>query len=149
MDTKTVNPLKKCQDCIVKQESFVLQGGAGSGKTESLKDLLLYLSKNKPSARVVCITHTNNAVQEIKERIGEKYPVNTIHSFLHSLIKDYKKNIQHVIPALYTIPRMEPLAIGKDENKSEYKKTEHERYKKFYKKYASKLYSLGVPRNIG
>lgn len=142
MDTKTINPLETCQDCILKQVSFVLQGGAGSGKTESLKDLLLYLSENNPSARVVCITHTNNAVNEIKERIGEKYPVSTIHAFLHSLIKDYKKNIKHVIPALYTVPKMERLEMGMDENESEYKKAEHERYKKVYSKYASKLYSV-------
>jgi len=106
MATESMNPLELCKECIDKKISFVLQGGAGSGKTESLKDLLLYLSVKNPSARVVCITHTNNAVQEIQERIGDRYPVSTIHAFLHGLIKDYKKNIQCVIPSLYTVPKI-------------------------------------------
>lgn len=142
MATETMNPLELCKECIDKQVSFVLQGGAGSGKTESLKDLLLYLSINNPSARVVCITHTNNAVQEIQERIGDRYPVSTIHAFLHGLIKDYKKNIQCVIPALYTVPKMERLESGDSDNEKEYKKAEHERYKKIYGKFADKLYSV-------
>lgn len=137
-----MNPLEVCQNCIRDQVSFALQGGAGSGKTEALKDLLLYLSKSKPLARVVCITHTNNAVNEIKGRIGDKYPVSTIHAFLHGLIKDYKKNIKHVISDLYTVPRMERVEIGKEESESDYKKSEHERYKKVYSKYANKLYSI-------
>ena len=41
MATETINPLELCQNCIDKQMSFALQGGAGSGKTESLKDVLL------------------------------------------------------------------------------------------------------------
>ncbi|MBR0597480.1 UvrD-helicase domain-containing protein [Sinanaerobacter chloroacetimidivorans] len=142
MATKTINPLELCQDCIDKQISFVLQGGAGSGKTESLKDLLLYLSIKNPSARVVCITHTNNAVQEIQERIGDRYPVSTIHAFLHGLIKDYKKNIKCVIPALYMVSKMERLELGDDNNEKEYKKAEYERYKKIYNKFADKLYSV-------
>lgn len=142
MDTEKVTPLEMCQNCINEQISFVLQGGAGSGKTESLKDLLLYLSKSNPSTRVVCITHTNNAVQEIKARIGEKYPVSTIHAFLHSLIKDYKRNIQRVIPALYTIPKMESCELDEGEDEKDYKKAEHERYKKIYGKFADKLYSI-------
>lgn len=142
MDTTAVNPLEICQKCIDTRESFVLQGGAGSGKTESLKDLLLYLSKTNPSARVVCITHTNNAVLEIKERIGEKYPVSTIHSFLHDLIRDYKRNIKHVLPTLYTLSRMKPHELAEGENEKEYKKAEHEQYKKVYGKFADKLYSI-------
>lgn len=142
MATETMNPLEFCKECIDKQISFVLQGGAGSGKTESLKDLLLYLSIKNPSASVVCITHTNNAVQEIQERIGDRYPVSTIHAFLHGLIKDYKKNIQCVIPSLYAVPKMERLELGDDDNEKEHKKAEHERYKKIYGKFADKLYSV-------
>lgn len=142
MATETINPLELCQDYINKQISFVLQGGAGSGKTESLKDLLLYLSVKNSSARVVCITHTNNAVQEIQERIGDRYHVSTIHAFLHGLIKDYKKNIKCVIPALYTVTKMERLELGDDDNEKEHKIAEHERYKKVYSKFADKLYSV-------
>lgn len=142
MAAETINPLELCQNCIDRKQSFVLQGGAGSGKTEALKDLLLYLYSNHPSASIICITHTNNAVQEIQERIGARVPVSTIHAFLHDLIKDYKKNTHYVIPALYTISKMERRELGDGGNEKEYKKTEHERYKKIYDKYAHKLYSI-------
>lgn len=142
MATETVNPLDLCQKCIDAKKTFVLQGGAGSGKTETLKDLLLYISVTNPSAKVICITHTNNAVREIQERIGTKIEVSTIHAFLHSIIKDYKKNIHRVIPALYTISKMERLELRDGESEKQYKKAEHERYKKIYGKYADKLYSV-------
>ena len=53
------NALDLCKECIDSHRSFVLQGGAGSGKTESLKELLLYIKQSQPQARVACITHTN------------------------------------------------------------------------------------------
>lgn len=140
MATEKIDSLKLCKNCLDQGRSFVLQGGAGSGKTEAVKDLLLYLSNKNPSARVICITHTNNAVYEIQERIGDRYPVSTIHAFLHDLIKEYKKNIHYVIPALYIVPKMERLEPENDEK--EYKKSEHERYKKIYSKFADKLYSV-------
>lgn len=142
MATRKIDSLRLCRECLEKRKSFVLQGGAGSGKTESVKDLLLYLSATNPTARVICITHTNNAVYEIQERIGDRYPVCTIHAFLHNLIKKYKKNIYSVISALYTIPLMERIERESDEDEKEYNKSEHERYKKVYGKYADKLYSL-------
>ena len=52
---------------------FVLQGGAGSGKTESLKEIITYISNKYPEKKIVCITHTNVAVDEIKARVGNKY----------------------------------------------------------------------------
>ena len=85
--------LISCKACIDQGKSFLLQGGAGSGKTESLKELLLYIKQTKPHARVVCITHTNAAVDEIVNRVGEGYQVSTIHSFLYGLIRHYRKNI--------------------------------------------------------
>lgn len=51
--------MNRCKKCIDSRKSFVLQGGAGSGKTESLKELLLYIKTEHPKARVICITHTN------------------------------------------------------------------------------------------
>ena len=72
MVTET-NALSCCKACIDARKSFLLQGGAGSGKTESLKELLLYIKQTQPEASVVCITHTNAAVEEIKVRVGEDY----------------------------------------------------------------------------
>ena len=92
-----ITAIDQCKKCIDEKRSFVLQGGAGSGKTESLKELLIYINQTNPKAKVMCITHTNVAVNEILSRTGNAFPVSTIHSFLNSLIKDYnrlRKNIR-------------------------------------------------------
>lgn len=138
--TKTA--IDSCKECIDSNTSFVLRGGAGSGKTESLKELLLYIQKTKPSAKVVCITHTNAAVDEIINRVGEKYPISTIHAFLYHLIGNYKNNIKSVIDGLFHVPLM---IRGEQENgvtDNIYKKAEHEKYKSIYKKYAKALFSV-------
>lgn len=108
--------------------NFALQGGAGSGKTESLKEIILYISKKYPEKKIACITHTNVAVEEIKSRVGDKYTISTIHSFLNELTKNYKKNIQEV---LYTIFCLSQIAgEGYDE------------YKKAYGRYTKKLFNI-------
>ncbi|MCT4618241.1 MAG: AAA family ATPase [Marinisporobacter sp.] len=141
MDSK-VNAVECAKLCLDNNESFVLQGGAGSGKTETLKELLEYMSRNKPEKRIVCITHTNLAVDEIINRVGNQYTISTIHSFLHSVIKDYKKNIKMIINELFTLPKMVRESKKEDETENDYKKREHAKYKKIYSKYADKLYQI-------
>ncbi len=143
MATESVlTAIEQCKRCIDEKRSFVLQGGAGSGKTESLKELLIYINKTNPKAKVMCITHTNVAVNEILSRTGNAFPVSTIHSFLNSLIKDYKKNIHTVIGDLFCIPEFVAAVKTEDISDKDYKKNEHERYKKAYEKYADKHYQM-------
>lgn len=142
MATETINAIDTCKECIDAHKSFVLRGGAGSGKTESLKELLLYIKQSNPTAKVICITHTNAAVDEIVSRVGERYPITTIHSFLYGLIGDYKKNIKSVIENLFHLPLMIREEESNGITEAEYKKAEHEKYKKIYSKYASKLYLI-------
>ncbi|UZJ64673.1 AAA family ATPase [Sphingobacterium sp. KU25419] len=79
-----INKIISIIDSNVKKESFshfVLQGGAGSGKTESLKQIIHYISENHPTKKIVCITHTNLAADEIKHRVNNpKHKISTIHS---------------------------------------------------------------------
>ncbi|MCF2218226.1 UvrD-helicase domain-containing protein [Chryseobacterium sp. PS-8] len=123
--------------------NFVLQGGAGSGKTESLKQILEYITQNYPDKKGVCITLTNVAVEEVRGRVGENnnFIVCTIHSFLNDLIKDYKKNIHEVIFEIFKVEKIvrDEILIGEDER--EYKKKEHEKYKKTYGSYSGKLFT--------
>lgn len=137
-----IKAIDQCKKCIDEKISFVLQGGAGSGKTESLKELLIYINQTNPKAKVMCITHTNVAVNEIQSRTGNAFPVSTIHSFLNGLVKDYKKNIHTIIGELFFIPEF--VATEKTENVSDkdYKKNEYDRYKKIYEKYADKYYQI-------
>ena len=127
MDSK-VNALEQIFACIDDNQNFVLQGGAGSGKTESLKRVLEHISSKHPRKKIACITHTNLAVDEIKSRVESEHTICTIHSFLNDLIKDYKKNIHQVINEIFKLKKV--------------KTTEHKEYVKAYKKYVSSIYTI-------
>lgn len=85
-----------------KPTSFFLFAGAGSGKTRSLVKALnrireknwKYLRVN--GKRVGVITYTNNACDEIKQRLDfdPLVEVSTIHSFVWSLIKGFHADIK-------------------------------------------------------
>ena len=141
MDSR-ISSVDQAKVCLLDKSSFILQGGAGSGKTESLKELITYLHSVNPKAKLVCITHTNLAVDEIKSRVGEEILVSTIHSFVEDIIKDYKVNIKEVIAELFKLPILESMQIIDIENEKEHKKIEHEKYKKLCKKYLREEYKL-------
>lgn len=141
MDTK-IESIEMVKHCLDKKKSFVLQGGAGSGKTETLKEILEYLSKEHSDKKIVCITHTNLAVEEIKSRVGDTCSISTIHSFLHNLIKDYKINIKSVISKLFHIQLMEQGLVIDGIDDKQYKQNEYKKYKKIYEKYADNAYLI-------
>lgn len=129
--------------CIENKQNFVLQGGAGSGKTETLKKVLEYFCQTYPDKKVACITYTNLAADEIKSRVKEgDITVKTIHSFLHTLIKDYKKNIHKVIHKIYQLPNVERQLLSKYNSKKEWNKKEHDNYKKIHEKYSEKIFKI-------
>ena len=102
MDTRTLeDEVKIALQCIEKGENFILEGGAGSGKTYSLISLIEILSVKSPKIKIVCITYTNNAVAEIKSRIdNENLWVSTIHEFIWYMIKKYQKEIKNELVLL-------------------------------------------------
>ncbi|WP_309130847.1 UvrD-helicase domain-containing protein [Brevibacterium sp.] len=80
---------------------FLMTGGAGSGKTYSMQGFLEEIYAETPQARVVCVTYTNVAVNEIRNRFPTpSLQVSTIHEFLWSLISRYQKNIREALVAL-------------------------------------------------
>lgn len=84
--------------CIEDGKNFIIEGGAGSGKTYSLISLITALTVKNPDIRIVCITYTNNAVAEILSRIeNENLRVSTIHEFVWSLIRKYQNEIKNVL----------------------------------------------------
>jgi DNA helicase-2/ATP-dependent DNA helicase PcrA len=127
-----VQNIKNLIDSNQKRETdfknFVLQGGAGSGKTETLKDIISYISEKYPGKTIACITHTNVAADEIKSRVGDQYEISTIHSFLNNLIKKYKKNLKEILPDIFLIENIQEES--------------HDSYKKSHTKYSSKLYAV-------
>lgn len=96
--TKLEKEVLEALQCIKKRENFILEGGAGSGKTYSLISLITELTEKSPDIRIVCITYTNNAVAEILSRIeNENLWVSTIHEFIWSLIKKYQNEIKDIL----------------------------------------------------
>lgn len=138
---RQVTPQQRIKKCIVDKQNFVLQGGAGCGKTETLKQTLQLLSEDYSKKRLACITHTNIAVNEIIDRVGEGYNISTIHSFLGSLIKNYTKAIHKVIHEIFTVANAEfETEDSSGLTGNELKKVNHEHYKCAYKKYAKLKY---------
>lgn len=131
----TKNPLLDVQNAIKENKSFVLQGGAGSGKTETLKQVIEFISTEYPNKKLICITHTNNAVDEIQARVEGKHEISTIHSFLNQIIKHYKKNIKQIIHHIYTLQTI-------PEDHEQYNDYYNDYYKKQYKRYTAKLYRV-------
>jgi len=82
-------------EIISESRNFLLSGGAGSGKTHTLVEVLREIFLRDPLAEVACITFTNVAVKEILERTSfENLKVLTIHDFLWDTIKPYQKNLR-------------------------------------------------------
>lgn len=82
-------------------KDFLIKGGAGSGKTHSMLGLLKEVYAKNPQARVVCITFTNVAVNEIRARFPTSHlEVSTIHGFLWTLIGRYQKNLRQSLTDL-------------------------------------------------
>ena len=92
-------------DCLEHNKSFVVDAGAGSGKTYTLVEALTYLLRKRSDdylsrgQQIVCITYTNVAVDEIKSRINSDplVRVSTIHDFLWSVICDHQKELRERI----------------------------------------------------
>ena len=95
-----IDVIEQIKKCIIKHQNFILNGGAGSGKTKTLIDLLDVLYDENKNYKIACITFTNVAADEIKERVLNKeirLRASTIHDFLWDVIKNYQKNIKESI----------------------------------------------------
>jgi DNA helicase-2/ATP-dependent DNA helicase PcrA len=95
---------KGVQEClrIGSGKSFITFAGAGSGKTYSLKEALDFLKAqysddfSRQGKQIAVVTFTNNAADEIKERIEQNaiFAVSTIHSFCWLAIAGFNEDIR-------------------------------------------------------
>lgn len=100
--------LDEIYQCLDGGESFLLEAGAGSGKTHSLVMALRYLIEKQGDAyvrqgkQVACITYTNVASAEITSRTDGHPAVfsATIHAFCWSLIKGFQAFLREELPKL-------------------------------------------------
>ena len=81
-------------------QSILLNAPAGTGKTRVLAARVAHIiaQKKAKGSEILCLTFTNRACKELKNRIIETVPeegfavtVKTIHSFCYSLIKEETK----------------------------------------------------------
>lgn len=84
------------EKCIENNKNFLLSGGAGSGKTYSLVQVINLIKTKYKSKSIACITYTNVAAEEIKARIlnNDNIIISTIHDFLWENIKNYQNEIK-------------------------------------------------------
>lgn len=108
--------------CIEDRNSYVVEAGAGSGKTYALIQTLRYLIENKGEdlikckQKIICITYTNVAKNEIIKRIEYNELVNvfTIHEFLWQSIKQFQKQLKIELCKLNEIRYQKDVDKGKE-----------------------------------
>jgi len=96
------------RSCIDDDKCFLLEAGAGAGKTHSLIESLKYIiGKKGPvllrrNQKVACITYTNVASDEITRRTDGHSAIysSTIHTFCWSLIKDLQPHLRGYVPTI-------------------------------------------------
>lgn len=113
---------EEIKECIDAKSSFVVEAGAGSGKTYALIQTLKHLIENRGEVlkskkqQIVCITYTNVAKNEIIKRIEYNDLVNvfTIHEFLWQSIKQFQKQLKIEICKLNKSRLSNDIMKGKD-----------------------------------
>ena len=114
--------IEQIKQHIENKKSFVLEAGAGSGKTYTLIETLNFLIQEKRkeiennNQKIICITYTNVAKNEIIKRIEYNDLVNvfTIHEFLWQSIKQYQKQLKTELCKLNESRLANDKANGKD-----------------------------------
>lgn len=106
------NVRQRIFQCIDERIPFLVEAGAGAGKTFSLINALKYLIEKqgkkliRRNQRVACITFTNVANDEIKARTDRDPAIQseTIHSFCWSAIQPFQSALRTHLPSLSNWP---------------------------------------------
>ncbi|NLR82027.1 UvrD-helicase domain-containing protein [Chitinophaga eiseniae] len=90
--------VQKVFELIDGGKNFLLSGGAGSGKTYSLVQVIRQIIVENPTVKIACMTYTNAAVKEIEDRVDHpNLNVSTIHDFLWDSIKNFQKELRKAL----------------------------------------------------
>ena len=106
--------IEQVRNEVDEHRSFLVEAGAGSGKTHTLIQTLRHLLDHRRKdyqrdhRRIVCITYTNVAKDEIIERLADPIvEVRTIHEFLWSVIEPYQDALHAGVTEMYKPRRPE------------------------------------------
>lgn len=70
--------------------TFLINAPAGSGKTTKIRNMLKAITMENPAFKVLCITYTNRAADELKKDLdNSNITVCTIHSYINDLISPF------------------------------------------------------------
>ena len=109
---KPAKELQQIMNHIKNGNNFLLSGGAGSGKTYTLVQVIKQLIEENPNTKIACMTYTNAAVKEIDERVNNKnLSVSTIHDFLWDNIKHFQKELKSSLIDLANDEKVERIKI--------------------------------------
>ena len=122
---------------IANGDNFLLSGGAGSGKTYSLVQVIKQVIEDNPTSKIACMTYTNAAVKEIEERVNHKnLNVSTIHDFLWDNIKHFQKELKIAIITLSNDENVNKIKIdGLNKMSDDYFDNKEEPVEIQYKEY--------------
>ncbi len=74
----------------IKNNKHLINAPAGSGKTTFIRNQLKSICLNEPKSKVICITYTNRAADELKKDLDNpNVTVSTIHSYINALISPF------------------------------------------------------------
>ncbi|GAE06890.1 UvrD-helicase domain-containing protein [Paenibacillus sp. JCM 10914] len=74
----------------ITENIYLVNAPAGSGKTTTIKSMILKHLVEYPNDNILCITYTNRAAEELgKDMDSNRVHFSTIHSFLHNFLKIY------------------------------------------------------------
>jgi len=99
---------ERIHSCIDEGKSFLVEAGAGAGKTYSLVEALKHVIDKQGAElvrrhqQVACITYTNVASDEITSRTDGHPAIlsSTIHSFCWSLIRSFQPDLRKAVAEL-------------------------------------------------
>lgn len=112
MAQREINEFEQIMEHIHNGNNFLLSGGAGSGKTYSLVQIIRQIIDEYPLAKIACMTYTNAAVKEIEERVNHKnLQVTTIHDFLWDNIKNFQHELKLALIDLANNPEVTKINI--------------------------------------
>ncbi|WP_459209235.1 UvrD-helicase domain-containing protein [Aquimarina rhabdastrellae] len=121
INPQEVDELQEILKHIENGDNFLLSGGAGSGKTYTLVQVIKKVIEKYPTSKVACMTYTNAAVKEIEERVNHKsLNVTTIHDFLWDNIKHFQKELKKSLIDLSNDTNVKRIKISDTEVPTDY-----------------------------